>query len=221
MHSKRSRARAGTGPFTAAPGPVPPSRRGLLALAALSLPAALVGLSACAAQDPLARARAGDGRNYASGDGSVTEYAQGQRKPPVAFTGTRYDGTRVRSGDFAGRVTVLNFWFAACAPCRVEAPRLKALHEESAARGVVFYGVNLRDERGTAEAFEQASGIAYPSFDDRDGSVLLALSGTVPPGAVPTTLVIDRQGRVASRILGELQQGTLRSLIEAAEGEPV
>jgi thiol-disulfide isomerase/thioredoxin len=203
-----------------------PSRRRFLRLAAVALPSAVllpataVALSSCAANDPLAQqARAGDNKNYVAGDGSVTEYAKDQRKPPVAFAGTLYDGTKVDSASFVGHVTVLNFWFAACAPCRVEAPSLKALHDEYASQGVVFYGVNLRDEQGTAQAFEQNFGITYPSFNDQDGKVLLAVSGMVPPGAVPTTLVLDKQGRVAARILGELDKGTLKALIQTAAAE--
>lgn len=200
-------------------GSTHPTRRGVLALAAFAVPAAL-GLSACAANDPLAaQARAGDNKNYVAGDGSVTEYAKDSRKPPVAFKGTLYDGSTVDSATFAGHVTVLNFWFAACAPCRVEAPALKELHDEYAPKGVTFYGVNLRDEKGTADAFEQNFGITYPSFNDQDGRVLLAVSGMVPPGAVPTTLVLDKQGRVSARILGELEKGTLKTLIESAAAE--
>lgn len=177
-------------------------------------------VAACASNDPLAsQARAGDNKNYVAGDGSVTEYAKDQRKAPVSFTGTLYTGATVNSASFAGHVTVLNFWFAACAPCRVEAPSLKDLHDEFAPQGVLFYGVNLRDEKGTAEAFEQTFSMPYPSFNDQDGRVLLAVSGVVPPGAVPTTLVLDKQGRVSARILGELDKGTLKALIQTAAAE--
>jgi peroxiredoxin len=84
---------------------------------------------------------------------------------------------------------------------------------------VAFYGVNLRDEKGTAEAFEQSFKLTYPSFNDKDGQVLLAMSGAVPPGAVPTTIVLDKQGRVASRVLGQLDKGTLKALITSAAAE--
>lgn len=195
-------------------------RRILSAAGALGAVGLAAVLSGCAADDPLAKqARAGDNKNYVAGDGSVTEYAKDTRRPPVAFTGTLYDGTTVSSTAFAGQVTVLNFWFAACAPCRVEAPELEALHTEFKPQGVAFYGVNLRDEKGTAEAFEQSFKLTYPSFNDKDGKVLLAMSGMVPPGAVPTTLVLDKQGRVASRILGQLERGTLRALITSAAAE--
>ncbi|WP_175637405.1 TlpA family protein disulfide reductase [Sinomonas mesophila] len=197
------------------------SRRRVLAAAGAAAASGIAALlSGCAAEDPLAaQARAGDNKNYVAGDGSVTEYTAAQRKDPIAFTGTLYDGTRVSSSDFVGGVTVLNFWFAACAPCRVEAPELEALHAEFAPQGVRFYGVNLRDEQGTAGAFEQTFGVSYPSFNDADGQVLLAVAGMVPPGAVPTTLVLDKQGRVASRVLGQLERGTLKALISSAAAE--
>jgi thiol-disulfide isomerase/thioredoxin len=119
----------------------------------------------------------------------------------------------------AGRVTVLNFWYAACAPCRLEAPDLEALHQELAPQGATFYGVNIRDEAATADAFNRNFGLSYPSFQDKDGGVLLSLTDYVPPAAVPTTLVLDKQGRVSSRILGVAEKGTLKSLITAALAE--
>ncbi|WP_370460585.1 TlpA family protein disulfide reductase [Pseudarthrobacter sp. GA104] len=201
------------------PAPVT-SRRSLLAAGGLALTALALGLTGCAQEDALAQqAKAGDNKNYVAGDGSVTEFAAGDRKSAIQVNGTLFNGTAVAPADFQGKVTVLNFWFAACAPCRVEAPILEELHQEFKDQGVQFYGVNLRDEKATAEAFEKNFNLTYPSFDDKDGGVLLAVSGLVPPGAVPTTLVLDKQGRVASRVLGEVQKGTLKALIAAAVAE--
>src|SRR6478735_6513727 len=195
------------------------TRRSVLTAGGAAL-AGVLGLSGCAQEDDLAKqAKAGDNKNYVAGDGSVTEFAVADRKKPVDIKGTLFDGTAVTASDFSGKVTVLNFWFAACAPCRVEAPSLEALHQEFKAQGVQFFGVNLRDEKATAEAFDKTFNLSYPSFNDKDGAVLLAVSGLVPPGAVPTTLVLDKQGRVASRVLGEIQKGTLKSLIAAAVAE--
>lgn len=196
------------------------TRRSVLAAGGLALATLTLGLSACAQEDALAeQARAGDNKNYVAGDGSVTEFAAGDRKSPVQLQGTLFNGTTIVPADLQGKVTVLNFWFAACAPCRVEAPILEELHQEFKPQGVQFFGVNLRDEKATAEAFDKSFNLTYPSFDDKDGSVLLAVSGLVPPGAVPTTLVLDKQGRVASRVLGEIQRGTLKALIAAAVAE--
>ncbi|WP_457951051.1 TlpA family protein disulfide reductase [Pseudarthrobacter sp. alpha12b] len=186
----------------------------------MALTALTLGLSGCAQEDALAKqAKAGDNKNYVAGDGSVTEFAAGDRKEAVQIQGALFSGAAVTPADFQGKVSVLNFWFAACAPCRVEAPLLEELHQEFKDQGVQFFGVNLRDEKPTAEAFEKTFNLTYPSFDDKDGGVLLSVSGLVPPGAVPTTLVLDKQGRVASRVLGEIEKGTLKALITAAVAE--
>ncbi|MGJ9402943.1 TlpA family protein disulfide reductase [Arthrobacter sp. KK5.5] len=190
-----------------------PNRRSILRAAALF--AAAVPLAACSAvEDPLAaQARAGNNKNYIAGDGSVEEYAAESRGEAVQVTGTTYDGDAVDSAAWAGQVTVLNFWYAACAPCRVEAPHMAELSKEFADQGVEFIGVNVRDEEPTASAFERTFGIEYPSMPDRDGAILLAMTEFVPPQAVPTTLVIDKRGRVAARILGVAEKNTLKTLI--------
>ncbi|QCU79743.1 TlpA family protein disulfide reductase (plasmid) [Citricoccus sp. SGAir0253] len=193
--------------------PLPtPARRQVLA--GLTGIAALPLLAACGAQDPLA-AQAGnaDGKNYIAGDGSVLEIAPDRRGAPVQFSATLFSGKPISAEDLAGDPAVLNFWYAACAPCRVEAPDLQALHEQFAPEGVRFLGVNVRDTVATAEAFERNFGITYPSVEDRGGQVLLAMTDYVPPQAVPTTIVLDRLGRVSARILGIAEPSTLRTLI--------
>ncbi|MEV7662959.1 TlpA disulfide reductase family protein [Paenarthrobacter sp. NPDC089316] len=196
------------------------SRRGVLTAGGVLLAGLTMGLSACAQKDSLAeQAKAGDNKNYVAGDGSVTEFAKADRAAPVVLKGTLFNGAEVKPEDLKGKVTVLNFWFAACAPCRIEAPQLEALHQEYKDQGVQFFGVNLRDEKATAEAFDKTFNLTYPSFNDKDGSVLLSVSGIVPPGAVPTTLVLDKEGKVASRVLGEIEKGTLKALISSAVAE--
>ncbi|OFI37244.1 thiol-disulfide isomerase [Arthrobacter sp. SW1] len=197
------------------------SRRRFLAGGGAALAALTVGLSACAPESGglSDQVRKGDNKNYIAGDGSVTEFAKDQRSAPMQINGTLFNGTQVKAEDLLGKVTVLNFWFAACAPCRVEAPILEGLHQDFKAKGVQFFGVNLRDEKATAEAFEKSFNVTYPSFNDKDGAVLLSVTGLVPPNAVPTTLVLDKEGRVASRVLGEIEKGTLKALITSAAAE--
>jgi peroxiredoxin len=193
------------------PTPSQPSRRAVLR-AAVVLAAALP-LAACASEDPLAaQAREGNNKNYIAGDGAVETYAADSRGEAVKVAGTLYNGTAVDSADWAGQVTVLNFWYAACAPCRPEAKDLQALSREFSEEAR-FYGVNVRDEKATAEAFERNFGVTYPSFKDKDGGILLSMTSYVPPQAVPTTLVLDKEGRVAARILGVADKGTLKTLI--------
>ena len=194
-----------------------PGRRTLL----LGAASAALLLAGCAAPDTLAtQAKAGDNKNYIAGDGSVSEYAPATRTAAVAMTGVLYDGTTVDSAQWQGNVTVLNVWYAACAPCRKEAPDLEALHQEFKNDGVRFYGINVRDTAATAAEFERTFGTTYPSFNDSDGGILLALADHVPPRAVPTTLVLDRQGKVAARVLGLAEKSTLKALISSALKEP-
>ena len=171
-------------------------------------------LAACA-NDPLAdQFRAGDNKNYIAGDGTVTEFALGSRPSFESFSGVTESGQTLDSSAFAGNVVVLNWWYAACAPCRAEAPDLAILSEEFA-DSVQFVGVNVRDTAETALSFDRAFGIDFPSImDAQSGAVSLAFTGVVSPQAVPTTVVIDREGKVASRILGRIDASILRTLIQ-------
>ncbi|ODU64432.1 MAG: thiol-disulfide isomerase [Micrococcales bacterium 70-64] len=157
--------------------------------------------------------------NYVSGDGTVTEYGIEGRGDPLEFTGVTDRGTTVSSADYRGEVLVVNFWYAACPPCRLEAPDLQALSEEFAGDGVTFLGVNIRDGAETSLSFAETFGVTYPSIIDRDGQVTLAFSGLASPTAVPTTVVIDRDGRASARIVGLLEPSTLRALIHTALDE--
>jgi thiol-disulfide isomerase/thioredoxin len=114
----------------------------------------------------------------------------------------------------------MNWWYAACAPCRAEAPDLAALSEEFADQKVQFVGVNVRDTTETALAFDRNFGITFPSvIDAQTGSVSLAFTEVVSPQAVPTTLVITRDGKIASRILGRIDKSILRELIQTVVDE--
>jgi thiol-disulfide isomerase/thioredoxin len=116
---------------------------------------------------------------------------------------------------------VVNFWYAGCPPCRLEAPDLEALHQEFRDEGVVFIGVNILDQAPTALAFADEFGVTYPSImDTNDGSVRLAFAGQVAPNAVPTTVVLDQQNRVAARISGLLTDpDVLAELIRDVQAE--
>ncbi|MEJ3405423.1 TlpA disulfide reductase family protein [Rathayibacter sp. YIM 133350] len=192
---------------------LPSSRRVRRAasVAALGLVAALA-LTGCS-NDALAdQYKSGSGKNYVAGDGSVTEIHPDDRADAVEFAGTTEDGTAFDSTEHAGEVLVVNFWYAGCAPCRAEAADLEAVNEEFDGKGATFVGVNVRDQAATASSFEQTYDVGYGSIiDANDGAVQLAFAGTVPPNAVPTTLVLDAKHRVAARVLGQLED---RSILE-------
>lgn len=180
-------------------------------------------LSGCAAEsDALAEQyRAGTGQNYISGDGALTVVAPESRDEGIAFQGPLDVGGTFSSDDYEGQIMVVNFWYAGCPPCRLEAPDLEALHQEFLDEGVVFIGVNILDQAPTALAFAEEFGVTYPSImDTNDGSVRLAFSGQVAPNAVPTTVVLDQQGRVAARISGLLTEpDVLAALIRDVQAE--
>jgi thiol-disulfide isomerase/thioredoxin len=195
-------------------------RRAAALLAALAL--GVGALSGCTASDALSQqARAGDAKNYVAGDGSITLLAPDERGEPVELSGPTTSGETADVAAWRGDVVVLNVWYASCAPCRAEAPELAAAAHDYADRGVHFLGINTRDAKAGAAAFERTYELPYPSLlDAQDGGALLALRGEVPPQAVPTTLVLDGEGRVAARVLGRVDGSTLRGLLDdvLAEG---
>jgi peroxiredoxin len=195
--------------------PAAPSRRRLLA-AAGAAPLALL-LAACGTDtsDRYASGEAG----YVSGDGVSVEIPAAERGEAVTFSGTTFDEEQIDLADTRGEVLVLNVWYASCPPCRKEAPDLQAIHEEYAEQGVSFLGINVRDAAGPARAFEERYGITYPSLPDTGAEIMYALRGQVSPNAVPSTLVLDREGRVAARISGAADPSVLRAMIDAVVAE--
>lgn len=189
------------------------------ARAALAITAALTSaavLAGCSVSDPLAdQYREGTGQGFISGDGAYTVIAEADRGAPITFEGEIENGSTVASADYADTVLVVNFWYAGCPPCRLEASDLEALSQRFAPDGVNFLGVNIYDQAPTALSFADEFGVTYPSvLDVGSGSVRLAFAGQVAPNAVPTTIVLDRQGRVAARISGLISEpSVLRSMI--------
>lgn len=174
-------------------------------------------LTGCAANDPLAQQyRDGSNKNYIAGDGSVTEFSKANRVKPEAWSGITESGETIESKQLDGVVHVLNFWYAGCAPCRAEAKDLVALAKKFDGQAQ-FIGVNVRDTAATTLAFDRNFKITWPSvLDAASGEVVLAFTGIVTPQAVPTTLVIDKQGKVSARVLGRIDRSILNTLIEAA-----
>jgi len=195
------------------------ARRGTrIALAAVTALAMLTGVAGCSAEnDSLSKQwnEASD-KNYVSGDGATLSIPPADRSEPVEFSGTTETGATLSSDDTIGSVTVVNFWYAACAPCRAEAEDLATAYEEFSPDGVQFVGVNTRDQRDQAQQFAQQFGLQYPSIMDTESerAVQRAFAGQVPLNSVPTTLVLDTEGRVAHRVLGQLAgESQLRTLL--------
>jgi thiol-disulfide isomerase/thioredoxin len=187
------------------------------------LVAALVaglGLTACSSSSGTGtQAVRGSGTSYLVGDGTVTILPAPDRGRPVALAGTSLEGDRIDVADYRGNPVVVNIWGSWCPPCRKEAPGLQAAYTRLKAQGVRFVGIDARDDDpAQAKAFQSAFGITYPSIVDEGGAVLLGLRGVVAPSAVPTTLVLDEQGRVAARVTGGVDTTTLIGLVQDARG---
>jgi thiol-disulfide isomerase/thioredoxin len=189
--------------------PLPRVRRlPVLAAGTLALLAALTGCTTSSG-DGVA------GQNYQAGDGSITILAPDQRKAPGELRGATVDGQQVDLASYHGQVVVLNVWGSWCPPCQKEAPALQAASQALAPKGVKFLGINIREDgnRARAAAFERTYGITYPSLFDSTG-YLLALRGVVAASAVPSTVVVDAQGRIAARISGATTKDTLVDLVD-------
>jgi thiol-disulfide isomerase/thioredoxin len=154
------------------------------------------------------------GQGFVSGDGTVQQWAPDERDDLVVVAGTTFEGDEVTTEDWRGDVVVLNTWYAGCAPCRAEAPELVAIANERADEGVHLLGVNTEDEAGAALAFQRTFEVPYPSIEDRSGQVVAGLSGVVPLQAVPSTVVLDADGKVAARVVGQVAGSTLDALID-------
>ena len=152
-----------------------------------------------------------DGNNtgYVSGAGVYKEIAVADRKPAATYTSVLDSGAKLTSSQLVGTVHVLNFWYAGCGPCRVEAPRMEKAYTHYKG-SVPFYGVDVYDQAATARTFEETHKVTYPSMiDTNTAAVQYAYSAYVSPDAVPTTLVIDKHGRVAARVTGEVEDPTI------------
>ncbi|KPC72037.1 redoxin [Streptomyces sp. NRRL WC-3753] len=150
---------------------------------------------------------------------ALTQYPVGQRPAAPMLTGKTLTGDGLDLSDLRGSVIVLNVWGSWCGPCRAEAPALKRASEDTRDLGVRFVGVNTRDNDAAANAFERNYGITYPSFRDPDGKLLLSFNGRIPLSAVPSTVFIDRGGRIAARIIGPTTYQTLSELTKDLAAE--
>ncbi|MDQ7992017.1 MAG: TlpA disulfide reductase family protein [Propionicimonas sp.] len=155
---------------------------------------------------------------FVTGDGTITVVAVADRRPAPVIAGETLDGGTWSSETAAGKVIVYNVWGSWCPPCRAEAPALQAAAEATADQAV-FVGVNTRDlDPAPARAFVRDAGITYPSLFDPAGSLLLGFAGDLPPSAIPSTLVVDAEGRVAARVIGATTESTLVGLIDDIAG---
>lgn len=153
-----------------------------------------------------------DGSAGITGAGSVVTVAPADRHDPVDLSGETLDGKPLDVADFRGQVVVVNYWASWCGPCRGEAPALVAAHQRL--KDVPFVGLDRNDDsHANALAFIRTYDVPYPSLYDSGGKLLLAFNGAVPPTSLPSTIVLDAEGRVAAVVLGPTTTTTLVDLV--------
>ncbi|WP_098730524.1 TlpA family protein disulfide reductase [Brevibacterium epidermidis] len=188
-----------------------PLNRRALFTSAIAVGTAVV-LSACSENDELAD-QAGSDQGYVSGSGVVSRVPAEDRGDPLDLSFETLDGKSMSLADLRPTPVVVNLWYAACPPCRKEAPDLKSVSEELGDKAQ-FLGVNVRDQEAAANAFIQSFQVPYPNMLDSNGEMVSLLSGVLPPQATPSTVILDAKGRAAARVVGEVDASTLKGLVE-------
>lgn len=188
----------------------------ILLRSGLAAAALLLVLGGCTSDSDV---ESGGGQGFVSGDGSALVIAKEERTAAPALEGETLDGGRLALADLAGDIVVLNLWASWCGPCRAEAPTLQEVYDESRGEGVAFVGINSKDQEAAAKAFEANFGITYPSLVDESGELQLAFRDSVPAASIPWTLVIDRDGLIAARVLGATTYSQLTGLVDQVASE--
>jgi peroxiredoxin len=197
------------------------TRRAAAALAALAalLLGGLGGLAGCSTGKDAVDPGAGGEYRFVAGDGTGTLIAADRRRPAPRFTGAYLGGGDFDSAALAGKVVVLNFWGSWCGPCRVETPEFDKVYRDVRAQGVEFLGVAVKDSDQGAQAFYTNKKISYRSLYDPSGRIALAFRG-FPPNAIPSTIILDRRGRVAEVHLGTMLRGDIEPVVSRLATEP-
>ncbi|MDI2132525.1 TlpA family protein disulfide reductase [Yinghuangia seranimata] len=191
------------------------SKRPLRRAAALAA-VAVIALVGCTSGNGGGKSVGGDQQGYVQGDG-IKLISAGDRKSAPNVEGRTVDGQDISLEQFKGKVVVLNVWGSWCGPCRSEAPNLQKVYDTTKDAGVAFLGINTRDTSpDAARMFEQRQQITYPSVYDPEGKQILKFPGNLNPAAIPSTLVIDKDGRIAARALRGITEEELRSMVDYA-----
>ena len=192
-------------------------RRSALALAALG---GVLMLSACSGTNA-AETGGGSDSGYVAGTGESVSVPAAQRGAAINLSGKDLSGKTLDLSAYRGKVVVLNVWGSWCGPCRAEAGDLETVFKADQAKGVEFVGINTRDTQiDQAQQFVQAHSLTYPSFYDEDGSLLLRFpKGSLNPQAIPSTLILDRRGRIAVRALQPLTSDQLSKILDPVIAE--
>ncbi|MGH6654557.1 MAG: TlpA family protein disulfide reductase [Actinocrinis sp.] len=141
-----------------------------------------------------------------------------QRSAAPTLSGTSLEGKNLALSDYRGKYVVVNVWGSWCTPCRIESPGLEETYQKYQSKGVQFLGLNTHDDNAAALAFVAADKITYPSFQDPDETLLLQFKSVVPPTSIPSTIIVDPNGKVAARIIGVVTEPQLIQTLDQVLG---
>jgi len=194
------------------------TRRSRAALLTAGAAVAALVLSACGSGGTSGGA---GNTNFIAGKNGIDTAAKGDRDAVPDLSGKTIDGKQLDVADYKGKVVVVNVWGSWCGPCRAEAKNLERVYQDTKGQGVQFIGINTRDgSTSPAVAFEKEFGVTYPSLYDPTGKLMLRFKkGTLNPQLIPSTLIIDRDGKVAARTLQALSEETLRKMLNPVLAE--
>jgi peroxiredoxin len=196
--------------------PSRPRSRAALLIAGAAV--AALTLSACSSGGT---SGGGGNTNFVTGANGISTAKKGERADLPDLSGKTVDGKQLDVADYKGKVIVLNVWGSWCPPCRAEAKNFETVYRDVKDQGVQFVGINTRDARvSLAQAFEKEFDVSYPSLYDPTGKLMLRFKkGTLNPQAIPSTLIIDRQGKIAARTLQALSEEKLRAMLKPVLAE--
>lgn len=190
----------------------------MLALGTAAAAAVTLALSACTTGSNAVDQSAGGNFRFVHGTPSGKTIPAPDRKAPGHVTGDKIGGGTFALQELRGKVVVLNFWATWCGPCQVETPELSSFYREQDKNRVAFVGLDVKDSRPAVESFVTDNKISYPIVFDEAARTALQL-GRVPMTALPSTVVVDKQGRVAAVYVGAVQPADLQPALTALAKE--
>jgi thiol-disulfide isomerase/thioredoxin len=171
-------------------------------------------LSACSSGTQVSSA---SGSRYVTSSSGIATVAKASRVAAPDISGKTLEGAELDvNSAYKGKIVVLNVWGSWCSPCRAEAPNLAKVAKELKPKGVEFVGINTRDSsKGPATAFEKDFGVEYPSLYDPAGKLILRFpKGNLNPVAIPSTIVFDRDGKIAARKAAAMSEEDLHKMLD-------
>jgi thiol-disulfide isomerase/thioredoxin len=171
-----------------------------------------VAAAGCSGGNAVSQGDVSNAFGIQGGNGNVIDLAS-HHYQVGNVSGTTLSGAHLSLTSYRGKVVVVNFWGSWCAPCSAEADGFAQVARDFAKQGVAFVGIDIRDSRAAAIAFDAAHHVGYPSNFDSSETLALAFPHAVP-ASTPTTIVVGRGGDIIAKVTGPIEYTSLRTLVQ-------